>query len=369
MKRAQLSIQFNWIFVLIVGSTILAAILAFTFSVEDTSDQRIAIQLAQQFETIFTSTLQQPGTGKEYQSPPLDLTFVCDYEQDLYHYEVDGVVARQTQYDLIASSDELSTSRLRTFALEWNVPYPIDTFLYLTTPQEEFVFYTPTSETPSSNIQRLLDVFPDNFTQRVVFNDDVPALADANNDRVILIHVVNDLNNPSSLLDSDALEGVDNVHAVVIDPGEDGLFRSGEVLFLDGTTYEDYADGSLPANSMEEQTERYIGEAALFAALFTENQDSYRCLMSKATDRLNMVTQILLKQLDAMEEDIDGDCKEYLLGSDLTPNSVKRYLEDINSSSRSGYSSGDYATIFTSTRSIETRHQQIILEQQCPLLY
>jgi hypothetical protein len=376
MNKAQLSIQFNWIFVLIVGSALLAMILAFAFNYQDVSDDRISAQLSEQFETIFSATLQQPGTGKEYRSPNLELEFVCDTRQDLHHYKVGGIVARETPFDLIASAPTIETTSLQTFALEWAVPFPVDTFLYLTSPRQEFLFYTATNEGDSlvPAVAAVLDLYPRNFSHRVVYADTPTDLSGRNNDVYTAIIFVGDYTDPNfnALAHPDYFDEIaDEVNIIVVDPGNNGLYREGSVTFLTYGEYSDYYSNSLTSAEINSRTERYIGEAALFAAFFSRSQERYACVMNQAFERLVMVSRILELQTQALNESaLSEDCQPLVVGIDMPGGYGAQYLvKDIAEAAENGFSKATSQEIFGYTQSLESVHSEIAVETACPLLY
>ena len=63
-NKAQLEIQFNWIFVLIVGTVLLVFFFSLIGSQSKSSEQGVAINLAQRMKSILSATEQQPGTVK-----------------------------------------------------------------------------------------------------------------------------------------------------------------------------------------------------------------------------------------------------------------------------------------------------------------
>ena len=120
-KKAQIDMQFNWIFVIIIGAVLLGFFFTAIMSASKSSDQKISVSLAKHFETIIFSAGQKSGTLKTYQTPPVTLHFTCDDGQGLYNYYVGDLKARDTKYDLIFAPDSLTGNSVITWTQKWKV--------------------------------------------------------------------------------------------------------------------------------------------------------------------------------------------------------------------------------------------------------
>ena len=107
-KRAQVEIQFNWIFVIIAGSVLLGFFFMMIASQSSVSEQKISVSLARNFKTILDATAQKSGTFKEYQFPStLDIEFECDEVSNLHNYKLNDLKAGDIKYDIIFLDDIL----------------------------------------------------------------------------------------------------------------------------------------------------------------------------------------------------------------------------------------------------------------------
>lgn len=369
--KGQLNIQFNWIFVLIVGVSILAMLIAFTFNFSDSAETQVSVQLATQYETIFTSTLQQPGTGKEFSSPNIELEFVCEAEENVHYYAINGITAKDTPYDLIASTDRLSTTRMQTWALEWYAPFPVDTFLYVTSPQQEIIFYEPGN---SRRLQILLDLFPENFSHRVVNSSfmNAPTLA-SNRESYTFILFQDELTAPTDLPDPEELMQVpvERTQVIIIQAAQNTLLEYGALLFLDGESYREYYNDELITSEILSRTERYLGQASLFASFFANTQEWYSCLMQKAFQRLEMTSQLLYYQAESLENSVDQLCYNLLIGDDSDPilYGIKYEAEALRLEAEKGYSVQSLNRAWSMYQNLQQKQARIATLRFCPLLY
>jgi len=108
-NKAQLELQFNWIFVLIVGAILLTFFFTLIGGQSKSNEEIIAINFAERMKTILDASEQQPGTIKLYERlPPLSLTFTCDSSEDVYNYVIRGADSVDTKYNLFFSPRELN---------------------------------------------------------------------------------------------------------------------------------------------------------------------------------------------------------------------------------------------------------------------
>ena len=145
-KRGAIEVQFNWIFVIIVGAVILLFFFAIINNQSKTTEDRISISQSKYFETVITSTGQKVGTLKEYQIPGLKISFECDSGANLYSYSVQNLPARDTKYDVIFTQEELIGNNIQTWTQSWDLPFAVGTFLYITNSKQGYIFYNYSKE-------------------------------------------------------------------------------------------------------------------------------------------------------------------------------------------------------------------------------
>ncbi len=367
MSKAQIEIQFNWIFVLVIGAILLAFLVTFSFRQQSSADQQVNVQIARQFDTIFTTTLQQPDTVKDYQTPLTDLSFVCNYLESRHSFLINGISARETRYDLFVAPQEFSTRRLYTWAVEWEVPFPIDRFMYITTPQREVIFYQDTPE-PSVPLRTLLDAFPSNFTQRVVRDNfaNVPTVQ-SNRDHYTFVFIDGMALPPARTIFQTP---ADRTTILLVQPNSQRIFESGRVLFLTVQQYENFRNDLLPVAEIEQVSQSYLGKASFFAALFSESRERYTCVMDKALDRLEAVSLVLHASLLEAEPLVSSSCRALLIGTDREGfYGMKYLLEQVNQTVQRGMSPATIRELSTLTSRIDQLNNRVALETNCPLLY
>ena len=101
MKKGVIEVQFNWIFVLIVGAIILAFFVSIVMKQKDLSSGRLGTKLATDLETITTGAEVSVGTAQlikvpnsliEFQSPEDQLFRFVEANAHLSHHVAQAVV-------------------------------------------------------------------------------------------------------------------------------------------------------------------------------------------------------------------------------------------------------------------------------------
>lgn len=372
-KKGQLEIQFNWIFVIIIGAVILGFLLTFIFSQGDANDKKVSASIANNFETIITSTNQKIGTVKSYKVPDVDINFVCDQDQGLYYYSIGGVNAKDTKHELIFSSEHLRGTRIFTWTEKWSVPYQVATFLYITNDREHFSFVT---SYPQTSLETdLIENFADNLSisilnQSATGFENVPSAG--LNKMAYTFVVVDDLSNSPLPDPNDFIQTPhDRTRIILINPkSSSNIFESGKVAFLDFDTYKDFANGNTLA--AEDETSSYFGKASLYASIFAGNKERYECGMSKAMSRLQLVTLMQYYKTISVEPYISSACKSYIIGSDFDEAlwGARLVLKELNvtiADSDFGVQSAD--DIIGLISKLKNLNNKIVVESNCPLIY
>src|SRR3990170_4480778 len=76
-KKGDVEIQFNYIFVMIVGAILLAGIIALVFRLKASSETEISGTVMTQLNSIFVGAQQSAGTLQNLTIPEVELSFDC----------------------------------------------------------------------------------------------------------------------------------------------------------------------------------------------------------------------------------------------------------------------------------------------------
>src|SRR3989338_7686040 len=154
-KKGQIEVQFNWIFVLIVGALILVFFIAIVNAKKKAADKNLAFDILGKIDLIINGALTIPKTGQIFEMPKIEFNFQCDR---IYALGVD----RQFQDRVVFGPDLLKGRQLIVWSQDWNVPYKTANFLYVTADNVRYIIYYDTSETEA---RQLFSELPDNLTK------------------------------------------------------------------------------------------------------------------------------------------------------------------------------------------------------------
>ena len=158
-RKAIIEVQFNWIFVLIVGAIILAFFVTLITSQKKISEDKLSFSSLVTFDSILASAGVSANTLVVIDTPKVDFEYDCN------SFRI-GTIARQTKERPIFSSRILRGRQLITWTKDWFYPFKITNFLYLSNPEKEYVF-VKSGPSLSPLLTTLHDEIPLNFSASV----------------------------------------------------------------------------------------------------------------------------------------------------------------------------------------------------------
>ncbi|MBN1275147.1 hypothetical protein JXA12_02550 [Candidatus Woesearchaeota archaeon] len=272
-RKAQLEIQFNWLFVLVVGAVIIGFFITVINKQQQQADAEQATDLREHLDTAFITLFNNPDTIGNFTISKVDITFECEPGAGgLRQYYIQGAGPVDSTYDVIFTQAVLTGEEVFTWTKTWAVPFEVTVFTNMATDRTLFVFIDD-----GGSVKELYDELPGRYAKTLVNN--LEGLATHEYHDTIII-----------TSDDEALTGLDwtGRKARIIAPGAD-LDGSGDVTFQD-----------------EESSEKmpYLGRESLWGAIFTEDADTYRCTMDKAVARLKIVAAIMQSRSEAIADDL-----------------------------------------------------------------
>lgn len=278
MKKGVISIQFNWIFVIIAG----AVILLFFFGVvqwqKGLSEAKVNVAVLTNLDTIFTGAKVTKSSTNIITMPNTEVKFDCS------NYYI-GITKKQIKGRTIFAPDLIIGTKILTHTLSWDVPFRVTNFLYLTSPQIRYILVQDPAIPPSgrllSEINKSLppkymriegkEVLAMNY--EIWDKNFLASVQDENNYKVKFIFFntpVEDaaLTNLRSMSDKD-------VTAIEINEPNEIIFyeKDDSSFLLQGTSY-------------------YLGNEASIAAIFSEDGEMYNCSIQKAFKQLAIISEI-----------------------------------------------------------------------------
>ena len=281
-KRGIVAVQFNWIFVLIVGALIILFFIVMVKRQGDISEEKSQIDIRSKFKTILVSAKQSTGTLFSMYLPKTELEFGCNGFSVAGTSSVD--LGEVFAPDLIKSSKNM----IYLWALDWNIPYKVSSFVYLTSPDVRYIIVGDNE----AEARALYHMLPDNVTKGYLPVDASPdpiVVNNLNNYKVRFIFF-----NPvtgSRLQTTFPKTKNSDITALYIDSdgacsSPDAFDGCGEVTYYvsNGNTFSDSVEGYGKTY--------YLKKELLFGAIFSENKELYECTLQKALVSAKIVSEI-----------------------------------------------------------------------------
>ncbi len=333
-KKAQLSLQFNWIFILIIGVAILAFFLVTIRSQSKSADMDLTADIMKNLDTVIKSAEASTGAEKIIHTPSLRMNFVCDnlpLNNIISTYTIGGFSDNDLTYDMIFTQEELSGNQLISWTQSWNMPFRIALFQYLTTKRSLFIIVNNTG-TPAAAIY---------------INKTLPK-----NIQKIIVNPSDSLSNYTGFDYYKIIElGMEHVGA----GKPPGMYHT--VYFEEVGKLKSEGKVHFSIDVTEEGISAYNGPAMLFGAIFAQDMSFYECTSKKALARLKLLMNLTKQRtLELSTESTNAECKS-IYDSALIEISA---LESITEFTPSSYGK---------TINIKNRNERLIRGDNCALIY
>lgn len=277
-KKGMISAQFNWVFILVAGVLILLFFGSLVLKAKDSSDIAIAETVLTNMQTIMTGAEVSVRTINPIEIPNEEIKVSCN------SLSVGKISKPITKNKIVFAPETIDGTTLLAWAFNWNAPYHVTNFLYLTTPNIKYVFIN----SPGTEAEKIFNLLPDKINKKKVDFSNVP-----NTGNYIKLIFFNKPGIPS--LPSNLNNFPDNkVSAINVKTG------SNEIKFFRKTGATFTLDGSIG----------YIGDPMILGAVFSGTFEDYECNVKKARNKLNIVSMVYMEKTSSLIGLI-GNCNSY----------------------------------------------------------
>jgi hypothetical protein len=303
-KKAQIQMQFNWVFVLIAGGLILTFFFFMAMKQKDSSTVAISATVKDNVVAIFEGAKVSSGTSTLVKTSDIEIKFNCE-ASGYSTYEVQGL-STQVPADAIFAPNILSGRDLITWAYSWDVPFKIMNFLFIANPRTRFVIV---GDQLDDLVMFINATFPKEYFVSYYESFDLGEIQNLNDDITKFIFVNQGPTSDNIFDIHESFQGRGNKATVL---HVQGNFESGSVGF--------YENHKLPASFNVRKDSSYVGAAGLFGAMFSDTKEYFDCNMNKALRRFNYINEIYLERTRNMQiyyRDIaqDASCSSHFAGA------------------------------------------------------
>lgn len=271
--RGQLSTPFHWIYVLVAGAVILLFFIGLVVKQKETAEKELSITVSQKLDGIFTGASLSDQTLNRIDVPRMKFAFTCEDDFSTYTVGETGSPHHVPFQPFFAQSAFIA-SQLVGWTLEFNMPYKVINLLIVGSP--DVATYIVYDDGTNDFKLDILSTVPSQFGLEAVHIRDLPQL-EVKADFVRILFLTDSMLFPPSI----AALPDGNVHAlhVPFDQRTITYYRK----FGNGLEQE---DNVFILSSFDEKN------SAFYAALFSDDANSYRCGMRKAFRRMSILADI-----------------------------------------------------------------------------
>lgn len=277
-KRGEVEVQFNWIYIMIVGAIILLIGFSIIPSIKRSSDQNVEMDIVAHFDTMLSSIKHNTDSENEFSLFGSEFSFSCN------EYFLKGVdnAGISTQDQAIFSPDKIM-DQLQGFSAPWLIPFNADYLTFITSPKVRYIVKE------SKNADTLFELLPSLISKESISQYSKIKLTDYYKLRLITFGEV-----PSANLNIKKDIDDNEISLVKIELLDDKEF------FPDSFGRIDFYIKN--GNNFKKMDEAYFfDKASLIGAIYSEDADYYKCNLQKSLLRLNIITQIKKDRLSELQ--------------------------------------------------------------------
>ncbi len=363
-KRSAIEMQFNWIFVLVIGAVILIVFFGFTARQRDVSQELSRSSTVNAIDAIVTSAQSSAGQVGIVNVPKEEVKIECNRISL-------GSASRQYENLVLFSPSEIKSSKLITHTASLSIPYRVANLLFVTSPDVRYIIIGDFHlNDDSGRFARLVNESIPKEVNKDTFYYNYPTKA--GNVRTD----VDDKKYTEITYKGDAkvrlvVTGIDNfpsavplvfqympngaVTKVIIIRDKD----KGIINFFENKNKE-----WSPSAAEPQKISNYIKES-LIGAIYSDDLEQYKCSMNNVLSRLKKVTSIYNKRVEKLHSDSQttpslSQCKDMYSASQSQNWFGKIGISD--------FSAGGISNIIDAGNRLNGINKEL-QEKSCPLIY
>ena len=285
MKKGQ-GAQFNWIFILVAGIIVMGFFSVFIFKYIELENKKASFRIVRNFNenlnlletsSVFGGDLIKLGIVTK-------IDFTCAGDDSLITVNNEKELTLNLGDKIVFAPNSVRDKNLGGWVYEWNYPFLVTKFLYLTSSKFKYIIVGNNEE-----VNKIPEVF------NIEKVSSVSEIKDPSNTKVIFF---SEQNNAEELINR---------------------YSGLEVIYIDATNKKVKF-----YNSNEEFD--YFGEAFLYGAIFSGNSDNYKCAMNSALKRLSLISRIYSGKIYLLNLVEGSECRSLSGLMDGGLNAYKNYI-------------------------------------------
>ncbi len=289
-NKAQVEVQFNWMFVLLVGVVLLVFFITVVNRQKEASELTISADVLSKLENMINSVAVSEGKTFLIETPNVPFVYECDKETCACSIRVKarGATDINIKNNPVFAPNSIKGLKVLMWSQAFNIPFRATNFFYMTSPEVRYLIEDSYlgqflyDSLPEKKIIEEGTDFPA-FTKELF--SDLNSIQNLNNYKVKFIFT--DTMPANSKIPNSLLNMPDaDVSAVKINENN----REMEFYQKKGGSFE------LKGKA------KYIESASLYGAIFSENIETYKCMMENAFKNANFVAQVYKERAKILKE-------------------------------------------------------------------
>ena len=306
MKKSQISIQFNWVFILIVGGIILLFFVGLGVKVKDVHQSSVDVSTKESFNTILAGVTNSPEEAAMIiELPRTEINFECQPNDGFSGYIIGSGQQAIGELPFFAP-ESVNSEFLTAWTVAWKVPYEVTNFLYITSRENRYIIIKDSSElykelNKTLKSKRLNADDPRMFFNKEVVDDSsISSLENEGENKVHFVYFADpDCSPPQVPPDFDSMARND-LTALCINPSQEEDFMD----YYGNLTFYEYYGGQF----VKVGSHPYLGKASILGGIIAGSVQMYQCGMENAFERLSYISFVNQKRSEKMETQMYGDC-------------------------------------------------------------
>jgi hypothetical protein len=332
-SRKAMEIQFNWIFIILVGTIIIIFFVNLSMKYQKQAEREIASDIIGKLSTISSSGKESTNTNQEIKVKDLDLATECSFSgcnnigcSTEFDFADQGVPPPAwMDIEPIFAPRRLTGDSLIMWSLESNMPYRVSSILYLTTPNYQYVLVYNNDPQTYEFAKKLLTELKKNKMIHV---------QSRNQSKLGLVGAVGDVFTKYVFLFNPPTGSIITPSKTVLDSKKwDVMYIVPADQLESGTVYYSKLDNFGNILPDESKPAYYIGVPMLIGAIYSDDYSYYSCSVHKILLKYQDLNAIYIAKTKLINEYYTnaGDVQCQFFSSAIVTDSIKSINDSITS--------------------------------------
>lgn len=349
MKKGQVEISFNWVFVIIVGGIFLLFFVLIGNNLTKDATDTTDIKVAQRLKTVLSASERNDGSATiQDKKISFETKFFCEEGTLFYGVKDSNVDPTILSSNTIYVPEIIGDSKLISWSKTYSAPYKITSTLMLSDEKTMYIF-----EEGDALTEQLYEEFPKEFNKQLVDIDAMTNLKDEGLRKYIFI--------------------------LATDPG--GLFLSPEnsfrskvsILHVQGSTNYgkiSYYYFETPYRNIDiksDGTYGFISKEMVYGGIVSGDASLYQCTRNKVLNRAKITAKIYNETINLLADEFTSNPRCNIFYGVLSTGPLDNMIFfDLDNFDKPG--APNYQTYYNSINSLEQVNLQLGRDS-CPSIY